>query len=262
MLAAALRRDARHGAFQDLEERLLHALAAHVARDARVLRLPRDLVDFVDVHDAALALGHVEITRLQQPHEDVLDVLADVSGLGERRGVGDREGHVEHPRERLREQRLAHAGRPEQEDVRLVQLDVVLPARGARVDALVVVVHGHGERLLGVFLADHVLVEDVLDLLRRRDLRDRFRDLALLVLRQDFIAQRDALVADVDRGPGNELPYRVLGLSAERAAQVPIVGHGRHGSRANLKGGTSGPDGTCATRARARIRFDARQSDQ
>src|ERR1019366_4074682 len=64
MLAPALRRDARDRAFQDLEERLLHALTAHIARDARVLRLPRDLVDLVDVHDAALALGHVEIARL------------------------------------------------------------------------------------------------------------------------------------------------------------------------------------------------------
>ena len=63
------------------------------------------------------------------------------------------------------------------------------------------VVDGDGEGFLGALLADHVLVEDVLDLLRGRDLRDGFRNFAFLVLRQDLVAERDALVADVDRGP-------------------------------------------------------------
>ena len=62
--------------------------------------------------------------------------------------------------------------------------------------------------------------------LRRRDLRDRFGNLALFVLGEDLIAERDTLVADVDGRARNELPDRVLGLSAERAAQVFIVRHG------------------------------------
>ena len=33
----------------------------------------------------------------------MFDVLTDVAGLGERRGVGDRERHVEHAGERLRQ---------------------------------------------------------------------------------------------------------------------------------------------------------------
>ena len=61
------------------------------------------------------------------------------------------------------------------------------------------VVDGDGEGLLGLLLPDHVLVEDVLDLLRGGDLGDRFGDLALFVLGQDLVAERDALVADVDR---------------------------------------------------------------
>ena len=122
----------------------------------------------------------------------------DVACLGQRRGVGDRERHVEDPGQRLGEQRLADAGGADQQDVRLVELDVVIAQRRG-VDALVVVVHRDGERLLGALLADHILVEDVLDLLGRRDLCDRFRNFALLVLRQDLVAERDALVADVDR---------------------------------------------------------------
>ena len=74
-------------------------------------RLAGDLVDLVDVDDAALGALDVVVGVLQEPQHDVLDVLADVAGLGQRRGVGDGEGHVEDPRQRLREQRLAGAGR-------------------------------------------------------------------------------------------------------------------------------------------------------
>src|SRR2546429_61461 len=94
-----------------------------------------------------------------------------------------------------------------------------------RVDALVVVVHGDGEGLFGLLLPDHVLVQHVLDLGRRRDLRDRLGDLSLLVLRENLVAERDALIANVDGRSGNEFPDRVLRLAAEGAAEVLIVGH-------------------------------------
>ena len=187
-----------HGALEDLEQRLLHALAGDIARNARVLRLARDLVDLVDVDDATLALGDVEIAGLEQSDEDVLDVFADVAGFGQRGRVGDRERHVEDARQCLGEQRLADAGGADQQDVGLVELDLVI-AQGSGVDALVVIVDGDRQRLLGALLADHVLVQDVLDLLRGRDLRDRFGNFAFFVLCQDLVAERDALVADVDR---------------------------------------------------------------
>src|SRR5262249_57989958 len=56
MLASALRRDVGDRAFEDLQQRLLDAFARHVARDRGVLVLAADLVDFVDVDDALLAL--------------------------------------------------------------------------------------------------------------------------------------------------------------------------------------------------------------
>ncbi len=112
------------GALEDLQERLLDALARHVARDRRVVGLAGDLVDLVDVDDPRLGLLDVVVGGLDQLEQDVLDVLADVAGLGQRRRVGDRERDVEDPRERLGEQRLAAARRAEQQDVRLLQLDV------------------------------------------------------------------------------------------------------------------------------------------
>ena len=117
VLAAALRRHVGDGAFEDLEQRLLDAFARDVARDRRVLVLAADLVDFVDVDDALLALLDVAAGRLQQLEDDVLDVLADVAGFGERRRVDDREGDRQELGQRLREQRLAGAGRADQQDV-------------------------------------------------------------------------------------------------------------------------------------------------
>ena len=91
VLAAALGRHATPGALEDLQQRLLHALAGDVAGDRRVLGLAGDLVDLVDVDDPGLGLLDVVVGGLDQLEQDVLDVLADVAGLGERGGVGDGE---------------------------------------------------------------------------------------------------------------------------------------------------------------------------
>jgi hypothetical protein len=189
-----------------------------------VLRLAGDLVDLVDVDDAPLALGDVEFPGLKQPHQDVLHIFADVTRFGEGGRVCDGEGNVEDSGEGLGQQGLADAGGADQEDVGLVELDLALPRRG-RVDSLVMIVDGDGEGSLGPFLTDDVLVQDRLDLIGRRDLGDGIRDVPLLVLRQDLVAQRNAFVADIDRRAGNELPDRILRLSAERAAEMFVVGH-------------------------------------
>ena len=131
-------------------------------------RLAGDLVDLVDVDDAALGALDVEVGGLDEVQQDVLDVLADVAGLGQRRGVGDGERHVEDLGQRAGQQRLAAAGGPDEQDVALLQLDVAAGWR-AGADALVVVVDGDGEDLLGLLLADDVLAELLVDVLRRRD---------------------------------------------------------------------------------------------
>ena len=150
--------------------------------------------------------------------QDVLDVLADVAGLGQRGGVGDAEGHVQDLGEGLGQQRLAGAGGPDEQDVRLLELDVVDLVAG--VDPLVVVVHGHGENLLGLLLADDVLVQGELDGARvgqLGDLRLGARRLEHLLF-DDFLAEVDALVADVDALARNQLANLLLALAAEAAA--------------------------------------------
>src|SRR4029078_3444347 len=110
------------------------------------------------------------------------------------------------------------AGGPDEQDVRLLELDVVDGVAG--VDPLVVGVDGAGEDLLGLLLADDVLVEGELDLARVGELGSRRPGLRLLehLLFDDLLAEGDALVADVDTLPGDQLPELPLALAAERAA--------------------------------------------
>src|SRR3546814_5827347 len=76
MLAPALRRHGGGGALHDLEERLLDALARDAAGDGGIVRLEADLVDLVDIDDAALRPLDVIVRRLEQLQDDVLDILA------------------------------------------------------------------------------------------------------------------------------------------------------------------------------------------
>src|SRR3546814_641195 len=133
MLAPALRRNARGRAFHQLEQSLLHAFARHVAGDRGIFGLAADFIDFVDIDDAALRLFDVVVRRLQQLEDDIFDILADITRLGQRRRVGHGEGHVEEARERLREQGLAAAGRADEQDVRLLQVDRKSVVEGKRV---------------------------------------------------------------------------------------------------------------------------------
>src|SRR5690606_35414826 len=100
----------------------------------------------------------------QELEDDVFDVLADIAGFRQRRGIGHSEGNVDNAGERLGQIGLAAAGRADQHDVRLRQLD--LAALGGVRQPLVVVVHGDGENPLRLLLADDIFVENLDDVLR------------------------------------------------------------------------------------------------
>src|SRR5215467_5120968 len=217
MLATTLGRNRRDGSFHDLEQRLLHALARYVAGDRGIVGLARDLVDLVDIDNAALRTLDIVVGRLQQLQNDVLDVLADIAGLGERRRIRHRERHVEDAGQRLRQQRLARPGRADQQDVRLRELDVVV--LGLMIEPLVVIVDGDREDLLGVVLTDDIVVEDLADFLGRRNTVTRLHQRGLILLANDIHAQLDALVTNEYGRAGDELTHLVLALAAERAIQ-------------------------------------------
>jgi len=111
----------------------------------------------------------------------------------------------------------AGAGRADQQDVRLRELDIVV--LGLVVETLVVIMHRHREHLLGVILTYHVVVENLAYLLRARNAVARLHQGGFILLADDVHAQLDALVADKYGRAGDELEHLVLALAAERAME-------------------------------------------
>ena len=106
---------------EQLQQRLLHPLSAHVARDAGVVALARNLVDFVDEHDASLSGLDVVVCGLQQARKHAFHVFPDVASLGQHRGVGDAKGDVEHAGDGLGQQRFSRPRFSHEDDVAFVQ---------------------------------------------------------------------------------------------------------------------------------------------
>lgn len=219
MLASALRRHVRHGAFQDLQESLLDAFTGDVAGDGDVLGLLGDLVDFIDVDDAALGFLDVIVRGLDEAEEDVLDVITDIAGLCEGGGIGNRKGHIEVAGEGLGKEGLAAAGRPKQDDIGFLQLYAVIFA--FEEEAFVVIVHGDGQRDLGIVLLDDVLIDIFFDLFRCRHLSvSGFFALLCFVFslfQKNVMTDVNAFAADVDAGAGDHVFDFVAGSAAEAA---------------------------------------------
>ena len=233
VLAGSLYRHGGDGAFQDLEQCLLHALAGHIACDGRVLAaFTGDFVDLIYIYDALLSAGHVAVSGLNEALQHGFDVIPHIAGLRQCGGVGYDERHVHNLGKRLRQIRFAHSRRPKQQNIRFGHLHsrkrIILRLRRLHaetggfahfhVDALVMVVHGHGKRSFGRFLSDDVIVEIGADLRRLGQLQDTGPGVLDPFLRNDVHAQSDAFVADGRARPGNQLAHLVLGFAAERAS--------------------------------------------
>jgi hypothetical protein len=86
-----------------------------------------------------------------------------------------------------------------------------------------VVVDGDRQYFFRALLADDVLVEDSLDLVRLRELFAGLFRFLLELLANDVVAEFDALVADEDRRPRDQLANLVLALAAEGAIEELAV---------------------------------------
>ena len=103
----------------------------------------------------------------------------------------------------------------------------------AEVDALIVVIYGHGQGDLGLLLADDILIQHGVDLLGRGDHIGHAAAAGLVhrlvVVVQNAHAQLHTLVADIDTRPGDEPPDLILMLAAKGAADIFLLVVTRHG---------------------------------
>jgi hypothetical protein len=115
---------------------------------------------------------------------------------------------------------------PDQQDVALRELDLVLGAAHV-LEPLVVVVDRDRQRALGHVLPDHVVVQAGLDLAGHRQVGLgglRVGAFGRHFIANDVVAQLDALVADEHAGTGDELLHLVLALAAKGAVQDLLAG--------------------------------------
>ena len=134
---------------------------------SRPVELPAggDLVDLVNVDDAVLGARHVAVRQPHQVAHHVLDVAAHVAGLGELRGVGLDERHANQVRRAANQEGLAHARRPDEDDVLLGVIRRLLPFE-RQPDMVIVIAQRHAQHLLGLVLLDDKPVEVFLHLAR------------------------------------------------------------------------------------------------
>ena len=78
---------------------------------------------------------------LNEPEENVLDILANIAGLREACRIDNAKRNAEHARERLREKCLARARRADQKNVRFLELDIRAALR--QFEPLVMLIHGY-----------------------------------------------------------------------------------------------------------------------
>jgi hypothetical protein len=80
-----------------------------------------------------------------------------------------------------------------------------------------VVVNGDREDLLGVILADDIVIENFADFFRSRNAVARLHKRGFVFLADDVHAQLDAFIADENSRASDKLADFVLALAAERA---------------------------------------------
>ena len=239
MLSAAVRRNVRESSLDDLQQRLLYALTADIAGDGRIFALTGDLIDLIDIDDAALGTFNIVICRLYELEKDVFHIFTDVARLCQRGRVGDGEGNIQRSGKRLRKQRLAHTRRSEQKHVAFGKIVAVIARKGS----LVVIVYRYAERDLGVVLTDDIFVKDSLDLLglqKRGEIllghlwSGRMMIIAVALdlarLLDDVHAKLDAAVADIRTAARDQPGHHILRFSAEGAVDFLFVVLIRHGT--------------------------------
>jgi hypothetical protein len=81
------------------------------------------------------------------------------------------------------------------------------------------VVDRNRKHTLGVFLTDHIIIQNLADFLGRRHAIARLHQMRLMLFTNDIHAEFYAFIADEYRGPGDQLPDLMLRLPAEGAVE-------------------------------------------
>ena len=156
------------GALQQLKQRLLHRFPADVPC-IRIL-LFGNLINFIDIYDAAFGQLHIVVRVGQQLRDHTLHVIANITSLCQRSGIRDGQRDLQQFRHCLHHKCLAAPRRSQHQHIGFLNLNLIFPL--LRQYPLIVVVYPHRENLLGPLLSDYILVQVALDHMRCRKVID------------------------------------------------------------------------------------------
>src|SRR5262249_1892831 len=100
--SATLRRYTRHRSFINLQQCLLYTFTRNVSANRRIVCLPGDFIDVVYIHDSTLGFFNVVVCSLQKAENDIFNILADISRLGQAGGISDGKGNLQKTSQSLR----------------------------------------------------------------------------------------------------------------------------------------------------------------
>ncbi len=93
MFSSALRRYVGNRSFYNLQKGLLYALAGHIPRYRRVLGLPGNLINLVNIDNPIFRPVDISISSLNNLQKNVLHILSHISSLSQRRRISDCKGN-------------------------------------------------------------------------------------------------------------------------------------------------------------------------
>src|SRR3990172_643163 len=167
MFAPTLRGYTGDRPFDDFEQRLLDTFTGNIPCDRGVLALSADLIYLVNIDNAAFCFFHIIICCLQQLQYNILDIFSYITRLCQGRCIGYGERHVQYPGKGLGKECLAGPGRPDQEDVSLLELDIIHDL-DSREEPFIVIMHRDRQGLFGTVLPDYIIIQCDLDFRRLR----------------------------------------------------------------------------------------------
>jgi len=104
-------------------DRLLNAFAGDIACDRDVLRGAVDLVDLIDVNNAFLRFGNVEVGCLQEAQDDVFHIFSDITGFRQRCRIGYCKRHFQDARQCFSDQCLSRPCGAEEQYIGFADFD-------------------------------------------------------------------------------------------------------------------------------------------
>ena len=156
MLAPALGRNICNRTLQQLQHRLLYALAGNITGNGGVLAFSCNFINFIDVDYAFFGALHVKVSRLQKLQQNVLNILTHITRLSESGCIGNCKGHIKHLCHGLGEKGLAAAGGADEQDIALLQLYFVFTAVE---NSLIMIIYSNGKDFFCLVLPDNILVK-------------------------------------------------------------------------------------------------------